>query len=908
MFETLFLNPANMIVGGALISSPIIIHLINRLRFKRIRWAAIEFLLKSQKRNRRRLIIEQMILLLLRILLVLLAGLLLARFLGFAFAQFQVNNTIHVVVLDDRLSTEDHWKTEDGLMRNSFLVGKQLIGRDLAKTLAQARTPQRLVLLKLSDLNAPVFDRLVNEETLRELAGEARDEGLGGILGGLEGPTAQHLDLVKGLQTAEDVLGKNATDERFLHIVSDLRQQHWVEPDATDLLKKLQNLVNGGIKVHFLDTAHPLRSEKQKVPLYHDNLAVVELRSETRVAAEGMPVQFTVTVGNFSGSEKKSVRVTVKVNGEERPEGSLTMLSVPPGRTTASFQVGFVKLGYNFITAQLENEEAGLQSDNLRYAVIEVRRQVPILVVDGDLTNGDKPGGDTYHVRTLFEAARGYKIERGIANDLEKPTLDTYPSIYLLNVPRLNERALKNLETYVRGSGGLAIFLGDKVESRFYNDKLYADGKGLFPAPLADQPSRVLSEEEKQEKQLQNLLEPRAQVYIRSRTNPIFAELYKYQANYMTFLNIDRYFPVPRQRWKPEEGKVEELVTLPNERPVTDYQGSAQEILDKLPVDDPRYEKYKARLDLHKRAVRDTLTGKALHQLARALENMLRDPVDPKEKEGGVASLEEFWNLPDGDIQSLKDQVENFRKAVLYGDPLVITHHFGRGRVVAFLTTAGRKWNDWAGGGPASPTYPMFMLDMQKYLTGVDVETDKLVGEEIAFERLGTRYENKARVFWYEMREGAAAKPAGNDQAPRADPGKAIGELLGSGSEPMRFEFKQTPRPGVYQFELTQRGDMSGEARPEMVAYAINVDTGHESDLRRTSWDELVKFGAVHVPEQGAFTGLVDPHRDLSESPWLYLVFLVILVAEQALAVHLSFHLKAAEMPVPAGRPMQAAA
>ncbi len=80
MFE-LFLNPANMVIGGALISSPIIIHLINRMRFKRLRWAAMEFLLKSQKRNRRRLIIEQLILLALRILLVLLAGLLLARFL-----------------------------------------------------------------------------------------------------------------------------------------------------------------------------------------------------------------------------------------------------------------------------------------------------------------------------------------------------------------------------------------------------------------------------------------------------------------------------------------------------------------------------------------------------------------------------------------------------------------------------------------------------------------------------------------------------------------------------------------------------------------------------------------------------------------------------------------------------------
>src|SRR5580700_334285 len=113
--EFFFLNPWAMVAGGLLVSSPIIIHLINRMRFKRIRWAAMEFLLKSQKRNRRRLIIEQLILLLLRILLVLLAGLLVARFLGFTFAGFfQPKNTTHVVILDDRLSTTDTWKTDEG--------------------------------------------------------------------------------------------------------------------------------------------------------------------------------------------------------------------------------------------------------------------------------------------------------------------------------------------------------------------------------------------------------------------------------------------------------------------------------------------------------------------------------------------------------------------------------------------------------------------------------------------------------------------------------------------------------------------------------------------------------------------------------------------------------------------------
>src|ERR1700732_4775228 len=108
----LFLNPWYMVAGGALVSSPIIIHLINRMRFKRLRWAAMEFLLKSQKRNRRRLIIEQLILLLLRILMVLLVALLVARWIFGG--DSAATGTAYVVVLDDTLSMQDRWVDDKG--------------------------------------------------------------------------------------------------------------------------------------------------------------------------------------------------------------------------------------------------------------------------------------------------------------------------------------------------------------------------------------------------------------------------------------------------------------------------------------------------------------------------------------------------------------------------------------------------------------------------------------------------------------------------------------------------------------------------------------------------------------------------------------------------------------------------
>src|SRR5216117_4074952 len=120
-----FLNPWAMVAGGALISAPILIHLINRMRFKRIRWAAMEFLLKAQKRSRRRMIIEQLILLLLRILMVLLIALLLSRLIEIKEAPKvkppdktveQLTRTVHVILLDDSASMGDRWIDDKGLI------------------------------------------------------------------------------------------------------------------------------------------------------------------------------------------------------------------------------------------------------------------------------------------------------------------------------------------------------------------------------------------------------------------------------------------------------------------------------------------------------------------------------------------------------------------------------------------------------------------------------------------------------------------------------------------------------------------------------------------------------------------------------------------------------------------------
>src|SRR5262249_49342093 len=85
---------------------------------------------------------------------------------------------------------------------------------------------------------------------------------------------------------------------------------------------------------------------------------------------------------------------------------------------------------------------------------------------------------------------------------------------------------------------------------------------------------------------------------------------------------------------------------------------------------------------------------------------------------------------------ALQKDFEDFRQLVQYGDPLVVVGRYGKGRVVAFLTTAGRSWNYWPGGCPASATYPMVIHELQRYLTSGSEDLNRFVGTPLTLDPL----------------------------------------------------------------------------------------------------------------------------------------------------------------------------
>src|SRR5258708_31120811 len=83
IFAFLFLSPwAALLTAVGAASIPIIIHLLNRKRYRIVPWAAMRFLLAAQKRTVRKLRIEQWLLLAIRTLLILLLILAMVSVLG----------------------------------------------------------------------------------------------------------------------------------------------------------------------------------------------------------------------------------------------------------------------------------------------------------------------------------------------------------------------------------------------------------------------------------------------------------------------------------------------------------------------------------------------------------------------------------------------------------------------------------------------------------------------------------------------------------------------------------------------------------------------------------------------------------------------------------------------------------
>ena len=447
-----FLNPI-MLAGLAAVSVPIIIHLLNRRKFRKVTWAAMRFLQNAIEQNQRRMRIEDMILLALRCLLLALLALALARpaILSDASAVFGQSKVTGVIILDNSMSMG----MSDGT-GTRFEKARRAAEQALDSMPAGSATA---VLLASDVVQAvipePTFDLNLARKALREAP-----------------LTDRATDIFPALGKAIDTLKDRLALRKEIYLVTDGQAAGWRQ--LTEIQRTLER-TKSEIKTHVI-----LVNEHEE-----RNLGVSDLRLASGLSAVGQPLRFEAKVSNYGKEEVRSTRVGLSVNGET-PSDEFTIDALPAGATKSVTL--FAKLrdeGFHSVAARIAEDR--LPADDRRSLAVRAIREVKVLLVDGE------PGSEARDSEVFFlknalvpvpaDAAADYFIKTVSVtpSELSQARLDDYDAVVLANVPDFSDALVTALEGYVRRGGGLMVFPGARVNTAFYNEQLFQKLK-MLPA------------------------------------------------------------------------------------------------------------------------------------------------------------------------------------------------------------------------------------------------------------------------------------------------------------------------------------------------------------------------------------------------------------------------------------------
>jgi len=471
-----FVHPWIILTGAGAVAVPVLIHILNRTRFRIRDWAAMKFLMEAVRKNRRRLRIEELILLAIRCLIVLLLALALARFTGCGamdvLPSAGAGSQMGVYLLDDSYSMGQ--KVGAGQVFSAAVT-------DLVEQVRNMPKSGRVAIMLTSQ----------SEETERffgpEYAAKVDVESLVAKIQALE-PSDRRTPLAEAMRAAGDAFDDDPGAKR-LYVLSDFRRVDLDPREQADALRKaFEALRARGVEVVAMD--YGLEAQA--------NLTVESIELLNRFSVARVPAPVRLTVLNDGRRRAENVEITLKVTcrvGAEMKELVLPMVVIPRidagDRGSVEFKVNVPQAGSAVVTAQLPAD--ALEGDNSVSLALEVRPHIAVLVVDGHSDIADPTESESFDFRLAIDPKgtgyTGFDVDVISPESISAARFEDYDFVALLDVPdfprdgaeNVPYLSLKSLEDYVKSGGGLVVFVGDGVNPAFYNGPMHKGGRGLSP-------------------------------------------------------------------------------------------------------------------------------------------------------------------------------------------------------------------------------------------------------------------------------------------------------------------------------------------------------------------------------------------------------------------------------------------
>ncbi|GAC1463385.1 MAG: hypothetical protein NVSMB9_00830 [Isosphaeraceae bacterium] len=455
-----FANPA-LIYGVTAATIPVVIHLLNRRRFRQVPWAAMRFLMAAVKKNSRRIRIEQLLLLAVRTLVILLMVMAMAKpfldSLG-AVPIIAGRRTHRVLVLDGSLSMG--YRSEEG---TRFDRAKALA----AQLVRDARRGDAISLILMGNPSKVVIG--------------APSPNQGEVLKELEEMSLSHCgtDLVGTFRKVDEIFAaSNNFFQKELVFLTDLQAASW---------RRSENMGDDGLQ-RILKKLESYEARSVVIDLGLEtkgNRAVTDLSLGAPVITNDTSCLVRAVVHNFGPTSLEAVRVSLIVDGMTITDQSID-LAVGEDHPVL-FNQTFHTPGDHLVEIQIDPDFLPL--DDRRRISVPVREQVGVLLVDGHFKSEPFQSETDYLALALSPEATStgsslIRVEVIPEGELAHQDLWPFDTVVLCNIAQFTDVEVSALDDYLRQGGGLVIFGGDQVVPENYNRLLHMDGRGLLPAKI----------------------------------------------------------------------------------------------------------------------------------------------------------------------------------------------------------------------------------------------------------------------------------------------------------------------------------------------------------------------------------------------------------------------------------------
>lgn len=454
-----FLNGI-LAIGAAAAAIPLLIHLLNRSRFRTVPWGAMHLLESVIRTNNRRIRLEQLLLLLVRCAIPAVLAVCLARPVLTGWQALPGDAPSSTVFLLDNSYSMDAVSNGgphfDEAVDHACEIASRLDRRSDIAAIATGGAPTPL-------FDSPVFDSQMLTGRLRQLTGgfgasatvDSLEAGLGTLAGMAN--ARRHLIVISDFQTAD---WKMLTGETFAR----LREQ--IEAMA---VRPTLTLLKVGDEVE-------------------DNVSVDSIDFSQRALGVGQSLQLRAHLHNRGPRAYPAARVLLRVDG--KPE-SASQIALEPGTAAqVLFACQFKTAGSHVVEVEAAVDDR-LATDNRCAASIPVLERIDVLLVDGAPSSIPLEGETDF----LAVALTPYTLGRAkltdlletrtiTAKELDERALAGARVVVLANVARLTDEQVGVLADYVRGGGSLLVFLGNKIDMPWYNQTLHSGTSPLLPMPL----------------------------------------------------------------------------------------------------------------------------------------------------------------------------------------------------------------------------------------------------------------------------------------------------------------------------------------------------------------------------------------------------------------------------------------